>query len=452
VRVRSLNSGEQRTIQGVLQVKPFHHLTMEISPKKGYVSPARKQNVFDVSLVNLGNTEQTLQLVGSDPEDACAYDFEHEQIAVAPGQQREIEFAVNPTSQPVFRGGRLIGFTVTARSMDSPSIAASAQAQLEQRSLLSPSTLIGGLLLLILFGAWLLMMPKPPTMSVSVDPPSIVQGQPVTISWQAEHASRVEISVGEKLIYEGQELAGTKQIVPDTSGTITIHASARKNANAAESTAQVIVDAPPTVPLPTILRLSAEPKRVRLGEAFILRYKLGDGVTKAVLSPVGSELDPALNELEISPSRAGEVTYTVVAYNSKGDTTRQTVTVNVVDESDARIPVFRAEPTIVNAPETRTTLSWLVTGAVRVELSINGQVTTVEPSGPMSFDITSKSQFVITAYDQKGRSVTRKLFVDYKVEEPAVDPPDLTTTGSGTTGSEIGSTTGTTMTTGGGNR
>src|SRR4051794_4834833 len=29
VKIRSLNSGDSRTVQGVLQIKPFHHLSME---------------------------------------------------------------------------------------------------------------------------------------------------------------------------------------------------------------------------------------------------------------------------------------------------------------------------------------------------------------------------------------------------------------------------------------
>ncbi|MEZ0327875.1 MAG: hypothetical protein ACAH95_18420 [Fimbriimonas sp.] len=447
VRVRSLNSGDQRTIQGVLQVKPFNHLTMEISPKKGYISPARKQNIFDVALVNLGNTEHTLHLVGTDPEDSCTYEFEHEQFTVAPGQQRDLELVVTPTSQPFFMGGRLIGFTVTGRSIEAPTIAASAQAQLEQRSLLSPTTLIFGLLLALLFGAWLVMMPKPPTLSVSVNPPSVMRGEPVLISWQSEGANRITIRVDEEVIYEGQDLKGTKELTPDKSGTLTIHAVARKDGNEVESTAKVTVEEPPTVPPPSILRMTADPPRVRLGEAFILRYKFGEAVVRGVLSPTGTELDPAISELEVTPSRAGKLEYTVVAYNKSGQTVRKTLEVTVVDESDARIAVFRAEPMIVQAPDTSTTLNWLVTGAVRVELKVNGQVMTVEPSGPARYDISSKSEFVMTAYDSKGRSVTRKLTVDYKeAAPPPTDPPV-------NTGSTDGSTTGSTgvSTTTGGN-
>jgi hypothetical protein len=453
VRVRSLISGEQKTIQGVLQVKPFNHLTMELSPKKGYVSPARKQNVFDVTLVNLGNTEHTLHLVGTDPEDACAYDFEHEQLTVAPGQQRDLELVVNPTSQPFIMGGRLIGFTVTGRSIEAPTIVASAQAQLEQRSLLTPGTLFIAFFLAVLFGAWLLMMPKPPTLSVSVDPLRVMRGETVTIAWQAAQANRITIRVGEEVVYEGQDLRGTKQFTPNQTGVLTIQAVARHGESKAEGTAQVTVEEPPTVPPPAILRLTAEPKRIKLGESFILRYRLGESVVKAVLSPAGTDLDPALNELEITPTRDGELTYTVVASNAAGNVVRQSVTVNVVDESDVNVIAFRAEPTTVQAPDTRTTITWQVTGAVRVELIVNNQVTLVEPTGSTSFDISAKTQFVLRAIDQKARPITRKLVVDYKEAAPPPDDPPVSTGSTATTGGATDgstATTGATATTGGG--
>src|SRR5258708_4913693 len=57
LRIRSLTSGEARTVQGVLTVKPYNHLSIELSPKKGYVSPVAHHNTFEATLVNLGNTE-----------------------------------------------------------------------------------------------------------------------------------------------------------------------------------------------------------------------------------------------------------------------------------------------------------------------------------------------------------------------------------------------------------
>ena len=67
VRVRSLNSGEAKSIQAVLEVKTFNHVTMEISPKKGSYSAWRKRNSFSAVVMNLGNSEHTLQLTGTDP-------------------------------------------------------------------------------------------------------------------------------------------------------------------------------------------------------------------------------------------------------------------------------------------------------------------------------------------------------------------------------------------------
>src|SRR5579862_9410466 len=182
VGVRSLESGEQRSVQGVIRLKPFHHLTMEIDPKKGSFSPTTHRNVFDITLVNLGNTEHTLQLVGSDPEDACTYEFEHEQVSLGPGQQREVTVTVHPVSMPILSSGKLIGFSIAGRSIDSPSVVTTAQAQLERRSLLSPSSMIVLAFLVLIVGVWFLEMPKPPTVQVSANPLRAVAGQSTTVS------------------------------------------------------------------------------------------------------------------------------------------------------------------------------------------------------------------------------------------------------------------------------
>jgi hypothetical protein len=444
VRIRSLESGEQRTAQGVLQIRPFHHVTMEISPKKGFVSPARKQNYFDVTLVNLGNTEHTMHLVGGDPEDACAYEFDQEQVTLGPGQQKEIELAVNPTTQPLLSGAKLIGFTVSARSVDAPAITASSQAQLEQRSLFSPTSIIVGVLLAVLIGAWLMMMPKPPSISLSADPMQAQTGDQITISWQAERASKVTVKMGDNTLYEGPDLRGSKSVTLNRSGTLTVVGVASKDGNEKQETLAVTVSEPAPVPSPQVSSFGVDRNRIKLGESFILKYTFNAAVTRAVIQPLGSELDLALNELEITPKSAGTATYTVVAMNSKGEQAKKSVSVTIVDESDARIPVFRAEPNVVKEPASSTSLNWFVTGADRVELSYNGQTSTIGNSGPLTVEISTKTTFTITAYDHQGRSINRKITVDFqKLQLPPESDPntDATTTGSG---SDSGGTTGVT--------
>jgi hypothetical protein len=401
--------------------------------------------------VNLGNTEHTMQLVGGDPEDACAYEFDQEQVTLGPGQQKEIEMAVNPTTQPLLSGAKLIGFSVSARSVDAPSVTASSQAQLEQRSLFSPTSIIVGVLLALLIGAWLMMMPKPPSIMLSADPMQAQRGDQITISWQADRASKVTIKMGDDTVYEGPDLRGTKSVTLNQSGTLTLVGTASKDGNEKQETLAVAVSEPAPVPSPEISKFGADKNRIKLGESFILKYGFNAAVTRAVIQPLGSELDLALNELEITPKSAGSVTYTVVAMNSKGDQTKKSVSVTIVDESDARIPVFRAEPNVVKEPATGTILNWFVTGADRVELSYNGQTSTVGNSGPLTVDVSTKTTFTITAYDHQGRSINRKVTVDYqKLQLPPISDPntDATTTGGSDSGATTGSTTGA-VTTGG---
>ena len=167
VKVRSLNSGDSRTAQGVLQIKAFQHLSMELSPKKGHSTPMHQSFAYTLTLMNLGNSEHTLQLSGADPEEECAYEFPSDQITIGPGQQREIVVSVHAASAGYFSPGKLFGFVISARSIESPSTVASAQGQLERRPLLSPGAILTAVVLLAAFFLWFAVRPKPPTISAS---------------------------------------------------------------------------------------------------------------------------------------------------------------------------------------------------------------------------------------------------------------------------------------------
>jgi hypothetical protein len=437
VRVRSLISGDSRTVQGVAQVKPFHHLSMEIDPKKGFISPTRKQNIFDVTLVNLGNTEHTLQLLANDPEDACAYEFDQEQVTIGPGQQRDVELVADPTTKPIFSGGRLIGFTVSARSSSAPSVVASAQAQLEQRPLLTPTTLAVFVLLVLLFGAWFMMMPKPPAITLAVTPQRALQGTTVTVNWDAEHAKRVIVRAGNEEIYNGTEPRGQMTYPLTTPGVVTFVAQAINGDRKVDDTQEVTVETPAPVPPPRILSLSASPTRVRLGEPFVMKYSLSDNVTEAVLQPTGERIDQVLNEQEVRPERTGQIQYTLVVKNSVGEVARKSFTVSVYDESDARILEFRPSAKNVPAADARVTITWQVIGAERVELKAgSNEASVVGPSGSQEFVLGAKTTFTLSAIDAKGRPVSRQTTV--VVDVPPPTPPD--TGGTTATGTDAGST------------
>ncbi len=449
VRVRSLVTGESKTVQAILQVKPFNHITMEINPKKGHYSVWRKKNDFSVIVVNLGNTEHKLQLIGNDPEDTCAYEFESEQVTVGPGHQKEIEFVANPASKSLLTSGRLIGFSITGRSIDHPSVVSTAQAQLEQRPFITATSLIATTLVAVVIGLWLLMMPKPLQIkNFSVSPQQVQRGQTISISWVTSQADLVKVYAGSESLYEGPLNSNVVTYTPTADGDVNFRIIASKEGHEKRDDVHVNVKEPPSSPDPEILALSAKPERVKLGSSFELDFALNDAVTKAVLEPISQTLDPALSRIEITPTRPGEIQYTVSATNKDGKTVKRSISVTVYEESDATIIAFT--PSNVNVPLSigKVSMSWQVNDAVRVELSSDAGVTqTVDPSGSQDVPVTAKTIFTLTAYDAKGRktSQSRTVNVIKDVPPPVTTgpggPPNGDTGGTGTTGGTTTSTT-----------
>jgi len=447
VRVRSLISGEAKTVQAVLEVKTFNHVAMEISPKKGSYSAWRKKNSFAAVVVNLGNSEHTLQLIGNDPEDSCAYEFESEQVTVAPGQQKEVEFIATPTSRPLFAGGRLIGFSITARGIDHPSVVSSAQAQLEQRPFITPTGLILTVIVAVIIGLWYLMKPQPlEIVAFSVNPQMAVRGQPVTVSWNVSQAQHVRVTAGQDVLSDGADPVGQIPYTLPKSGPLDFKIVASKDGQERKQDISLNVKEPPTSPDPEILDLKPIPRRVKLGASFELDYLLGKSVTKAVLEPTNTELDPSLTRLDITPNHSGDLLYTLVATNKDGKSIEKSITVTVYEESDATIIAFSPSDASVPASVGKVTLNWQVTGAVLVQLyTSTGKTKTVDATGTSDEPIAAKTTFTLIATDSKGRKATQKLVVDV-----VPDQPPTTTAGTGTTATtgDAGQTTGV-QTTGG---
>lgn len=440
VRVRSLESGEARTVQGLLKLRPFHHLTMEIVPKKGVISPTTKRNDFRITVVNLGNSEHTLQLSAQDPDDRCAYEFENDQITLGAGQQREVEVVAEPRDKPLLSSGRLIGFSVVARSLNERNVSATSQAQLEQRSLLSPATLVLAFLIAAIIGGWWMMRPLPPTVDLSISPMRAMRGSKVHVAWRTDHADHLKVVAGRDTVYDGPASAaeGIDVSVNDP-GFTTIVATPSRDQHAGEPvTARVQVDEQPVAPLPEIRSFSASEARVKVNTAVVLSWKV-DNATKVRISPMNVDLSPELERQEIVPTNTGVQEYTLFAYNADGKSAQKTVKVTVYDESDASILAFTANPPTVREEDGgKTTLSWHIAGAEYVELQIgSGPKEAVDPDGSRDITITSKTQCVLTAYDSRKRTTVQKLVVNYEktpiIIEPTTPPPGPTDSTTGST-------------------
>jgi uncharacterized membrane protein len=120
VRARSLENGGSGVAQASITIRPYSMLTLEIAPKRGIVSPLRKRVPYELTLANYGNTEQTVQLHVSDPEDEVVFELERERVLLAPGETQSVLVYAQPRRIPTLANPALFSFTATARSVEDP--------------------------------------------------------------------------------------------------------------------------------------------------------------------------------------------------------------------------------------------------------------------------------------------------------------------------------------------
>ncbi|MBX3118362.1 MAG: hypothetical protein KF784_04800 [Fimbriimonadaceae bacterium] len=433
VKVRSLESGEVRTAQAVLEIKPFHHMSMEIDPKKASLSGRADSMSYELTLINLGNHENTMQLFGSDIDDLIVVDFEEGTVTIGPGQTKIIQAKVTPTARNRFASPRLHALSFSARSVDVPSVVCSTQAHLEVRPLLSSSALVAVVFALILFIGWFALLPKPPTVdSLMLSTVTPTKGDVVTVTWEASNAKGVRITLNGLMLEEAGSAKGSKTFVASESGTVSAVAF-RDGRESEVRNRSYEVSLPLTYPDPEITQFDVSSKSLRFGETFVVRYKFSDSVVRATLAPNGIVLDPKLDSVTVEANVTGKVTYTIVAENADGKTTRKDVVVTVVDSSEATIVKFAADKESLDFPGS-VMLTWQLTKAERIELN-DGQSTILldSPAGTRDVFIEKTTEFTITGYDAQGKKVSQKVTVRVKpIDSPTASPVGVgTTTGGG---------------------
>ncbi len=465
VKVRSLDSGESKTIQCSLTIQSFHHLSIDLNPRKSAVTPLNKITAFEATVMNLGNTEQSLQIFVSDVDDAMAYEIEEESLTLAPGQQKTVNINATATKLPMFSGSSLAAVTVSARNISNPAVAISTQAQVELRPIIAPGPLLALAAILVVFIGWLITIPKPPRVdSFTASPQEVVLGEAIELSWQTSEAGSVSLSSNGETT-EQLPPDGETTITPDKVGRLIFTLRAVSGDRASDPREIVIeVKEPPVVPLPKIERFAPEKATVPLGSSVTLEYDVNDATTYAYIEPFG-QVDPKAKKIQVmSPpddiQGAGRkvVKYTLIARNASGQEVQSTINVTFVKESKATIVRFAADPTEVDPLDSRVTVSWQATNAVRIVLkSEAGEEEITALNDRREFAVTKDTSFTLTVYDADGLSVSKTIAVKLKQppvepeeDGPTVEPP--TGDGAGTTGGAAADPPSRTITNDGGTR
>lgn len=434
VKVRSLESGEQRVLAGVLNVRSFTHLSMEILPKKGVYSPMVRDNTFQVTVMNLGNAEQTLQLFGSDPDEELAYSFEPEHVTVGPGHQKEIEVAATPIHSRPLAGARLHGFTISARNPDTPNSSCAAQAQLEQRPLLTAGSLAIFIAFLVLVVGWLQFAPKPPVVDTfSSDKRELLEGEKYTVTWQSSNAKSVKIFFNSREVVSAGQPDGSQQFTASESGTYRIVAIRESKESGPKEFSINVTEV--ITPGPAVIgEFTLTPTTVAPGEDVMFTYKT-TGATKLTLRPDGILLDPTESSRRIAaPAKEGSYSYQLVASNEAGDKTEsRTIKLTVRREPKAAIVSFVADPTEIESVLARTTISWEVKRATRIEIRCDGKTyTSTDQIGTMEIDVFKSGDCELVAFDEDDVPIKKSIRLTVKAAEPPAD--DAKTSDTGNTG------------------
>lgn len=432
VRVRSLETGETRTAQGVLEVKEFAHLTVDVQPRRVKISPFSKEVDLQVMVLNLGNSEQTVQLFANDTEDMFAYEFDQEQVTLGPGNQKTVSMTTTSTKSSLLANSRLQGFNVTARSVNNPAVAASTQGQVEQRALVTPGAFLLVLLVVIIAASWIAFIPKPPQIdSFSTSGQKVLVGQEITISWQTSHANAVDLRIGDEIL-DRQPADGSFRYVVEKEGILEIALTAVRDSNRSQAEMEMVtVEKAPEAPLPVIRRFDIEPASLNVGQTFIVSYEFNESVVKATIFPSNVEVDPKAGSIQLKADLAGSTEYKLIAYNADGKSVEKTKTIRVTEGSLASIIKFDITPKEVDATDGRISVVWQFANATRAELDFNGQQIELEPDrGQRDLLISADTKFTLTVYDEKGVKVTRAIAI--KVKKPVEPPPTDPTTGGGT--------------------
>jgi hypothetical protein len=435
VVVRSLNSGEGVEAQAVLNLQPINLVSLQIEPKRASAGYFRREAPFVVTAINLGNTDQNLQFFADDPVDACTYSLEPERVSLAPGQQREIELLAQPRSIPLVGSSQLYGATVTARNVEDPKVAATAQAQVERRALLSPALLLMLIAIVGLAGLWFSMRPKPAVIDTfDVDPVEVFVDENVRLSWQSTNARSITIETQEGVLLEGLPPDGSKTFKVTKTTTFFAYAVNEMGRSKQPKEVTVVAKIVPTTPPAQIVEFDVEPKTVKVGNTATVKYKVANA-SKVTLQPLGVDLAVSgQDSYSFIASTPGKMELMITAYNAQNQAVEKSVTLNVVDESQARILVFQAllngQPLGENEVEPATPLQieWQVTNAARVEVTppigISTDRGTLELLAP-----ETTTTYTLTAIDAKGLRVTQKVTV--RVVKPPESSPVMGPSGGG---------------------
>ena len=349
IRVTSQEAPDQfADVQVRLTVNPYAQFQGELRPQS-----VRAGRPAQVRIENLGNAPQTYKIAWRDRAEELAFDPPECQVTVPEGQAGVAEFRATVRKRALVGGEKHHSFSteVTSPSGEKQTLAGEAISRALIPRWLPPLLLVVLLAAAALVAMLLSQGRQPPTInSLTVDPPSPVAGQPVTVRWSVKGAQTVELrplvagidaSAGEYTFSEGLPPGANLTFVAQNQYGSTERPLALA-VREPTPTPTATLTPTPEPGAPVIKEWSVSPLTVIKGQVVTIRWAV-ENAESVTLQPIGTvDLSGTAQEKPGATTR-----YTLIATN-KGKTVQRSYEV-IVEEATptptAKVPTL-AKPVI----------------------------------------------------------------------------------------------------------
>jgi serine/threonine protein kinase len=311
-------------------VQEFWAAEMSIAPTK---TSGFRRATFSVLLHHDGNSPTTYSLAGADENKylTCAFlgDWYSErarpQVQVDPGSTTVIKVAVG-APRLWFGSSAAHGFTIEAAPITRQE-RVKVEGQFTQRPIFPMWMIAVAPLVLIAFLYLGMQYGKPQVRTVYLEPLTPNAGQDVTVFWDAPRATRIRISVNDAFIRPDPE---TKEAQHTFAGGFTqatrIKVLGSNWFGEAVQEVTVAPKPPGAAPLAVIDNFTVNPLTIATNQEVRIRWHT-TGATRVELSPIGT-VDPSGMTTH---SPAGNLTYTLTAFNKDNQPVSKSIMVTVRD-------------------------------------------------------------------------------------------------------------------------
>jgi len=252
-----------------------------------------------------------------------------------------------------------------------------------------------------------------PTVSLSVSPGRLIEGEQYAIQWQTENADQVFLDEGRGPV--AVATSGVRFAVADKSMVYTVSASG-PGGQRTRSDSLIVRPRAEGEAVNVVASLAISPGKAKVGDRVELKWFTQNADAVRLTGLAGTETLPP-SGARIIVAEADKVV-SLTATNVAANVTKTVWDALIVNQPDADTPTDAPAPTAsltVRPSKTKAgeqvAIEWRTTHADRVELTTGEGTRPVESTGALALTATATTVFVLHAYGKGGEKDIAKILI-----------------------------------------